>query len=195
MVVALAGGILVGISEACQLQGGRLACPPLDIFFAGSAFWGNLLALAGALAAAAYLIVGRWLRPTLSLMVYITTVYGVAAIALVLMAITSGNPLGGFTPPVYLAFLALAIGPQLLGHTSFNYGLRFLSAAFISVVLLGEPISSTILALIILKEIPTTLEVIGGIVILAGIYLATRSHAAGDSPHEQSAGQLESVRN
>jgi drug/metabolite transporter (DMT)-like permease len=76
---------------------------------------------------------------------------------------------------VYLAFLALAVGPQLLGHTSFNYGLRYLSAAYISVALLGEPIGSTILALLLLKEIPTTLEVVGGIVILAGIYLASRA--------------------
>ena len=111
-------------------------------------------------------------------MVYITTVYGVAAVALVVMALFSGKPMSGFSPRVYLAFLALAVGPQLLGHTSINYGLRYLSAAYVSVALLGEPIGSTILAMLILKEIPTALEVAGGIIILVGIYLASRSQSA-----------------
>jgi drug/metabolite transporter (DMT)-like permease len=174
MVIALLGGTLVGISEACSLSTSGLTCPPVSVFFQGQAFFGNLLALTGAIMAAAYLLVGRWLRPTVSLIVYITTVYGTAAIALVIMALFSRQPLGGFSWMVYLAFLALAVGPQLLGHTSFNYSLRYLSAAYVSVALLGEPIGSTILALIILKEIPTTLEVVGGIVILVGIYLASR---------------------
>lgn len=194
MFVALMGGSLVGISEACQFQAGRLVCPSIHVFIQGSAFGGNLMALSGALAAAAYLIVGRWLRPTLSLLVYITTVYGVAAIGLVVMALLSGNQLSGFRLPVYLAFLALALGPQLLGHTSFNYGLRYLSAAFISVILLGEPISSTILAMVILKETPTILEIVGGIVILIGIYLASRSQAAPETPRH-AARPLEGLKN
>jgi drug/metabolite transporter (DMT)-like permease len=200
MVVALVGGVMVGISEACQYQSSQLVCPPVDVFVQGKAFWGNLLALAGALAAAAYLLVGRWLRPTLSLMVYITTVYGVAAVALVVMALFSGNPLSGFSLPIYLAFLALAVGPQLLGHTSINYSLRYLSAAFVSVVLLGEPISSIILAMFILKETPTALEVAGGIIILVGIYLASRSQSATVEPPQaaepqRTVDQLEGVKN
>ena len=174
LLIALAGGALVAMSETCAVEAGRMVCPPLGDFFRGEAMFGNLLALGGALMAAAYMIVGRRLRPTMSLMVYITTVYGTAAAILLVLALFSGQPLVGFSPGVYAAFLALAIGPQLLGHTSFNYGLRFLPAAFVSVALLGEPIGTTILALIILKETPTTLEVVGGMIILAGIFLASR---------------------
>jgi drug/metabolite transporter (DMT)-like permease len=174
MVGALVGGTLVGLSESCQIQASGLACSQGAAFLQGSAFMGNLLALAGALCAAAYLLVGRFLRPTMSLVIYIFTVYGTAALALVGMALISGKPLGGFSPVVYLFFLLLAAGPQLLGHTSFNYGLRYLSASYVSVALLGEPIGSTILALIILKEIPSALEILGGVVILVGIYLASR---------------------
>jgi drug/metabolite transporter (DMT)-like permease len=169
----------VGLSEACDLQAGGLNCQALATFFRGSAFWGNSLALMGALTAAAYLLVGRWLRPTMSLMVYITAVYGVAAVVLVITALFSGQPLRGFSLPVYLALLALAIGPQLLGHTSFNYSLRYLSAAYVAVALLGEPIGSTVLALLVLKEVPSLLEIIGGIIILIGIYLASRSEPGG----------------
>lgn len=174
LLIALAGGTLVAMSETCAVEAGRMVCPPLGDFFQGDSMFGNLLALGGALMAAAYMMVGRRLRPTMSLMVYITTVYGTAAVILLMLALFSGQPLVGFSPGVYAAFLALAVGPQLLGHTSFNYGLRFLPAAFVSVALLGEPIGTTILALIILNETPTTLEVVGGMIILAGIFLASR---------------------
>jgi drug/metabolite transporter (DMT)-like permease len=174
LMIALAGGVLVAMSETCAVEAGRMVCPPLGDFFRGDSMFGNLLALIGALMAAAYMVVGRRLRPTMSLMVYITTVYGTAAVILLALALLSGERFGGFSPIVYAAFLALAVGPQLLGHTSFNYGLRFLPAAFVSVALLGEPIGTIILALLILNETPTTLEVVGGMIILAGIFLASR---------------------
>lgn len=174
LVIALVGGTLVGVSEACTLDGQGFICPSVSVFLQGNSSWGNLLALSGAIFAAAYLMVGRRLRSSMSLLAYITTVYGVAALVLLVMALLSGEPMAGFSPATYLFFLSLAVFPQLLGHTSFNYSLKYLSAAYVSVALLGEPIGSTILALILLKEIPTVLEVVGGVVILSGIYLATR---------------------
>jgi drug/metabolite transporter (DMT)-like permease len=174
LVVALAGGFLVGMSEACDLSTSGMVCPPITQFLQAETSLGNLLALAGALFAAAYLMVGRRLRPSLSLIGYITTVYSTAAVTLVIMALISGQVLAGFSSLIYLAFLALAVIPQLLGHSSFNYALGYLSAAYVSVALLGEPIGSTLLALVLLKETPTMLELVGGVIILAGIYLATR---------------------
>ena len=174
MVVALIGGVLVALSETCELSASGIACPSAAVFFQGESSWGNFLALAGAWMASAYLLVGRSLRPTMSLVVYIFSVYGVAAVVLVVMAVLSRQPLGGFSLPVYLFLLALAVGPQLMGHTSFNYSLRYLPAAYVSVALLGEPIGSTILAMILLNEAPAPLEVIGGVIILVGIYLASR---------------------
>jgi drug/metabolite transporter (DMT)-like permease len=176
LVVALAGGILVAMSESCTLAQGVFSCGAV-IDLQSQSMWGNFLALAGALFAAAYLMVGRRLRSTLSLLAYISTVYSTAAVVLIIMALLSGENLSGYSPLTYAAFLALAVVPQLLGHSSFNYGLRYLSAAFVSVALLGEPIGSTILALILLKETPAILEIAGGVIILIGIYLATRSQA------------------
>jgi drug/metabolite transporter (DMT)-like permease len=189
MVIALLGGTMVGLSNECTLGRVGLVCPPFSAFLQGSAFFGNLLALAGAVAASAYLLAGRFLRPTMALIPYIFSVYGMAAVILVLMALLSGQPVSGFSFPTYLFLLALAVGPQLLGHTSFNYGLRYLSAAYVSVALLGEPIGSTILAMIVLKETPTRLEIFGGIVILIGIYLATRSEGSA-ATREEIAGEL-----
>ena len=173
LLTALVGGILVGGSEACRFDAGVLTCPDLEGFFQGRAFLGNMLALVGAFMAAGYMLVGRRLRPTLSLVSYISTVYGTAALLLAIMALFSGEKLTGFSAPTYLWFLGLALVPQLLGHTSYNYALGYLPAAFVSVAVLAEPIGSSLLAVLVLGEIPTPLEVLGGVIILAGIGIST----------------------
>ena len=173
LVVALCGGVLVGLSEACQLGAAGLACPDAASFVQGKAFLGNGLALVGAFLAAGYLIVGRRVRPNLSLVSYISAVYATAAALLVIMALVSGERLSGFTLPVYAWMLCLAVIPQLLGHTSYNFALGYLPAAFVSVAVLAEPVGASFLAAVVLGELPTTLELIGGAIILTGIGLAT----------------------
>ena len=173
LLTALVGGILVGGSEACRFAAGVLTCPDLEGFFQGRAFLGNMLALIGAFMAAGYMLVGRRLRPTLSLVSYISTVYGTAALLLAIMALVSGEKITGFSTPTFLWFLGLALVPQLLGHTSYNYALGYLPAAFVSVAVLAEPIGSSLLAVLVLGEIPTSLEVLGGMIILAGIGIST----------------------
>jgi drug/metabolite transporter (DMT)-like permease len=68
----------------------------------------------------------------------------------------------------------LALVPQLIGHTAYNYALGFLSAAYVSVTVLGEPIVSTILALLFLRESPFPLQLLGGVFIFAALILSTR---------------------
>jgi drug/metabolite transporter (DMT)-like permease len=177
MAIALIGGTVVGLSDTCHLSAGGLACSPITAFVQGKAFLGDLLALAGALSASVYLLVGRGLRPKISLVVYIFSVYSIAAIVLVMMALISGQPVIGFPPITYLFLVLLAVGPQLMGHTAYNYGLGYLPAALVAVAMLGEPVGSTILALILLKEIPNLLEIAGGVLILVGIYLASRGQS------------------
>jgi drug/metabolite transporter (DMT)-like permease len=173
LAIALAGGVIVGMNEACQLSASGLTCAPLSSFFAGKAFLGDVLALIGALMAAGYMIAGRRLRPSLSLAGYIGTVYPVAAIVLDGMALASGVTMSGFTLPTIVVFAALAMIPQLLGHTSYNYALGYLPAAYVSIATLAEPIGTTLLAILVLGELPTPLEVTGGLIILCGIGLAS----------------------
>ncbi len=125
---------------------------------AGEAFWGDLLALTGAWAVAGYLIIGRRLRKGVSLLSYIFVVYGMAALVLVGVAVLAGLPFFGFSPFTYLMLLGLALIPQLLGHTTYNYALAYLSAAFVSVAALGEPVGSSILAYFLLDEIPERIK-------------------------------------
>ena len=138
----------------------------------------------GALTVAGYLLIGRSLRENMSLIPYIFVVYGMAALILIVIVLASGESLFGYEPQTFLWFLLLALIPQLLGHSSYNWALGYLPAAFVSVTLLGEPISSAILAYFILGETPTSLMIFGAILILIGIYISSRKENGPAIPNE-----------
>ena len=175
LVFALMGVVIVGISDICSVTNGSLSCPNLGEFIQGRAFIGDMLALFGAFAGAGYLLIGRKLRANMSLVSYISLVYGMAAIVLIIIMLAAGLKPFGYPPQSYVWLILLAIIPQLFGHSTFNWALGYLSAAFVSITLLGEPIGSTILAYIILQEKPTVLKLFGGGLILVGIFIASRA--------------------
>lgn len=162
--LSFAGGILIGAG---------------DFATGGRALLGDLLALAGGFSGALYIMLGRNVRPRLSLLAYITTCYGTAGALLWTLVIASGTPFTGFSAPTWWAFLGMAIVPQILGHSSYNWALRWFSSTTVAVCLLGEPIGSTILAWIFFGETLTPWKAAGGALILAGIVLAARSEKAG----------------
>jgi drug/metabolite transporter (DMT)-like permease len=172
LLVALLGTIVIGLNDICQ-QAAGFSCPPISQFFRGKAFLGDLLALAGAWTGAGYILIGRRLRPRLSLTPYIFLVYGLAGLVLIAMVLVSGQPAFGFSPMIYVYLLLLALLPQLLGHSSFNWALAHLPASYVSIALLGEPVGASILAAILLGEMPGGLKLVGIGLILAGILIAT----------------------
>ena len=137
------------------------------------ALLGNCLALVGAVCASGYLLIGRALRGRVSLLTYIWLAYSSAAVLLAIAVLISGSRVLGFTPSAYLLLLLLAIGPQLLGHTSFNWSLRHLSATFVALSILGEPVGSALLALTIFGERLAPLQLAGFLVVLVGIFTAS----------------------
>jgi drug/metabolite transporter (DMT)-like permease len=155
---AILGGAVVGFADAGQ--GGAASTR------------GDILALLGALSASGYLLVGRRLRSRMSLPLYVGIVYVTAAAALFLVVGITGQRLSGFSPLGYSWVLLLALGPQLLGHTSYNYALKYVSATFVTVTLLFEPVGATLLAIPLLSQVPSPLRIAGGLCILAGIVLA-----------------------
>ena len=91
-----------------------------------------------------------------------------------------GSP--GYPAGAYLWVLLLALGPQLLGHTSYNYALKYVSATFVTVTLLGEPIGASLLAIPLLSQVPSAARIAAGLCILAGIVIAARSEARQRGP-------------
>ena len=126
MALTIGGSIFIGVSDS----GGANA---------SNALLGNILALVGAITVSGYFLIGRKLRTRLTTLAYIWLVYSSAAVVLLIAALIQslaagrGLPLLGYPAPVYLLFLGMAVGPQLLGHTSLNWALRYVSATFVTI--------------------------------------------------------------
>jgi drug/metabolite transporter (DMT)-like permease len=136
--------------------------------------FGNLLALIGSWCFSAYLLIGRRLRAGLGLPAYIWLAYGAAALFLFAASGAGGVALFTLSNTAWLVLLAMALGPQLLGHTAYNWSLRYVSATFVAVVTLGEPVGSALMAFIIFGEGFAPLQFVGFSLLLAGIYLAAK---------------------
>jgi drug/metabolite transporter (DMT)-like permease len=141
------------------------------------AFLGDGLALIGALTAATYFVSGRRLRATLDLWPYVGLVYGSCFVVLLLLVALTGAPLAPQPPREIAIFVALALGPMLLGHTGLNWALKHSPAYVVNLTLLGEPVGATIIAALLpgIREVPGVLTLLGGSVVLAGILLAARA--------------------
>jgi drug/metabolite transporter (DMT)-like permease len=140
---------------------------------------GNALAVVGSLTVCGYLLIGRKLRAGVSLLAYIWLVYTCAALTLMVIAYASGQALAGFSLTAVLCLLGLGLGPQLLGHSGINWALKHVSASFIAVAILGEPIGSALLAWWIFGESFAPLQLAGFVMLLVGIFLASRNEAKG----------------
>lgn len=144
-----------------------------------NALLGDLLALVGAVTAATYFVSGRRLRATLDLWPYVGLVYGSCFVVLLLFVALTGAPLAPQPPREIAIFVALALGPMLLGHTGLNWALKHSPAYVVNLTLLGEPVGATIIAALLpgIRELPGALTLVGGVVVLAGILLAARGAA------------------
>lgn len=162
--------IAVGIAIA---MAGMVVMSAAGIGTLGSLF-GNALAVVGAVMASIYVLSGRYLRQRIALLPYVTVVYLVCAGVLFVFVLASDLPLVAYPLREWLLFLGMAIGPGLFGHTLINWALAHLESSVVSVSLLGEPVGSSLLALILLSEIPELLSVIGGAIVLTGIVITAR---------------------
>lgn len=173
--LAILGTIVVSLGAMIGFENGRIIVDLAGIGDGNQTLLGNSLALIGGISVAGYMIIGRRLRPHLSLLSYTTVVYGMAAVFLLLINLVGRQDLLGYSLTAYALFLAMSLIPQFLGHTSFNWALGFLPAAFVSLAALSEPVGATLLAMLIFQEFPGPLVIAGSILILTGVYLGGRS--------------------
>ncbi len=169
MIFGIAASIIGTIIIAMGSSGGTQ----------NSMMLGNFFAFLGAIFVAGYLIIGGIVRKSVSAGVYVFVVYSVSAIILFSMNFITGTPLYPYAPKEFMLFFLLAFCSSILGHTVYNYLVKYYSSTLISVSTLSEPIYASILAMIIFKEIPSIHTVIGGIIAIAGIYcyLITQNNA------------------
>ncbi|MFC7046162.1 DMT family transporter [Halobacteriaceae archaeon GCM10025711] len=169
----MVGGILVAVTGSVVMSVGGL----LDGGTGPAPLYGDALAVAGAIFAAAYVLVGRSLRQRVSLVPYVLIVYSACTVVLLGLVVGNGLALGGYPPVEWALFLGMAVGPGIFGHTAINWALKYVESSVVSVSLLGEPVGSTILAMAVFSEFPGVGEVLGGAIVLTGIYVTTTGRA------------------
>ena len=132
---------------------------------------GDLIALAGAASMAVYTIIGKVCRQRVSTPVYTFLVYASASLTVFVLLIFAHVPVMGYAPLNLLTALGMAVFCTLLGHSVFSWGLRYESAAFIATAKLLEPVFAAILGALLFREIPTAAVVLGGCLVIFGVFL------------------------
>ncbi len=160
--LALFGSFIIG---AADFQIGR------------EAFFGDLLALAAAVFVSGYLLIGRRMRGNISLPVYTFYTYGSSAVALIIASVATNTPFAPYPARDWILFLALAIVCTVIGHTVFNWVLRYVQASVVSVSVLGEPLGAILWASVFLREYPTLRQTVGACFIFGGLFIFTRFSA------------------
>ncbi|MGN4127069.1 DMT family transporter [Lysinibacillus sphaericus] len=142
-----------------------------DFKLSGSAFYGDMLALIACALITAYLLFGQDVRKRLSLVTYTMIVYMVSTITLFLYVLIKGESFGPYPTIDWIWFILLAIVPNLLGHTLFNWSIKYVSTNVVSIAILFEPIGAAVLAIFIFQEYLIATQIIGGLVVILGIIL------------------------
>jgi len=133
---------------------------------------GSVMALFGAIAGAAYLTTGRQARARISLLPYVWMAYGFGAITGGIVMVFMGVSPLGYSGEAYMWLILLTLGPQLIGHSSLNYAVGYLSATIVSVTTQSIAISAAIIAFFLFAEVPTLIEVFGSVVIAVGVLMS-----------------------
>jgi drug/metabolite transporter (DMT)-like permease len=168
-------GILVALAGTAVIAADRT--------IGSAALLGNLLALVGAVTVAVYVLIGRSSRTGgVGVLPYSVVVYSAAAVTLLPAALAFDVPLWGYSEETWFWLAAITLGPQLMGHTVFNWALRYIEASVISGVVLAEPVVAALLAWLILSERPGRLTLLGGAVVLSGLYLLLKGRPVPTEP-------------
>ncbi|MGG0643264.1 DMT family transporter [Sporosarcina gallistercoris] len=155
-VIAISGSVIISFG---------------DFQLGGTAFFGDILALIGCALITAYLLFGQDVRQRLSLVTYTFVVYSISTVTLFFYVLIKGESFGPHSQSDWMWFVLLALIPNLLGHTLFNWAIRWVSTNAISIAILFEPVGASILAYYIFHESLSTAQIVGGIVVLLGILL------------------------
>jgi drug/metabolite transporter (DMT)-like permease len=168
-------GILVALAGTAVIAG--------DGSVGSAAIFGNMLALVGAITVAVYVLIGRSSRTGgVGVLPYSIVVYSAAALTLLPVALLLDARLWGYPGETWFWLGAITLGPQIMGHTVFNWALRYVEASIISGTILAEPVVSALLAWLILSEKPGLPTILGGAVVLGGLFLLLRGYRIKPEP-------------
>ncbi|MEX0684526.1 MAG: DMT family transporter [Balneolales bacterium] len=161
---AFSGSVLLGFADSNSTQSSYQ-----------NPLLGNAMALSAAFLFSAYFLISQRLRQKSDWLNYVFRVYGFTAIACVSISLIMDISFN-MGKEAWLVGLALAIGPQIIGHGTMNYAVRSISPTFLSTLILMEPVGASLLALIFFAEIPPPLSILALTVIMTGIALTWKKN-------------------
>ncbi|TKJ39995.1 hypothetical protein CEE37_09675 [candidate division LCP-89 bacterium B3_LCP] len=149
-----------------------------DLELGSEYLWGDFLAFSGALMAAFYLLAGRSVRGKIHILPYITLIYSVAALALLPLCIIAESPLLSLSSNAYFWIFMLTLIPTLIGHSLYNWALRYMKAFTVNISIAVEPIGATFLAWLLFKEQPSSFLYLGAVMLIIAVAFAFRTEKA-----------------
>jgi drug/metabolite transporter (DMT)-like permease len=156
-------GMTVAISGAALIGWGDFGISYQNI-------QGDLLSILGTIVVAVHMLIGQKLIKTLPATVYSFSVFLTAVLIFAVYNLTLNIPMTGYSDKDWLIFLLLAVVPTVFGHVLFNWLLKYVTAATISMAILGEPVGASLLAFLLLDELLTISQWVGGVIVITGLY-------------------------
>ncbi|QFT90330.1 EamA-like transporter family protein [Bacillus sp. THAF10] len=147
-----------------------------DFKISGMALFGDFLALIACALVTAYLLFGQDVRKRVSIITYTFIVYSFSCLTLFIYVLISGDSFTNYAASDWFWFIMLAIFPTLLGHSLFNWAIKYISTNVISMAILFEPIGAAVLAYFVLEEIVTYSQFAGGLLVILSVGYFLRSN-------------------
>jgi drug/metabolite transporter (DMT)-like permease len=163
----LLGGLALALAGGALLVGTSLG-------FAVERVWGDLLALFTAVFYAGYLLAVKQLRRTFSTATILTCSGVVTCVLLFVVALVGRESFLAQTARGWMMLVLLALVGHVGGQGLIAYALAHLPAGFSAVSLLLQPVVAAVLAWLLLGEPLRRPQILGGLLILGGIGLASR---------------------
>ncbi|HPG38591.1 MAG TPA: DMT family transporter [bacterium] len=171
---------LAGVSGILITMAGGFIISRYDNAGQSGALFGNVLAVLGAIGASGYFLLGRKIRKTVDIFRYVAIVYSVSTLLLLILVLFK-NPvsLWGYSWQMMALLAAIALVPQVIGHTSINWALKYYSATAVTIVTLAESVCASLIAWLLLKEPLPVYKIVGGIILLSGVVLVLYAESRG----------------
>lgn len=167
--------VLGGIVTALASGGGSAGDSPL---------LGIVITLVASIAGATYMTIGRSVRRKISLVPYVWIVFGCGSLIGFVFVWLSGTPVVGHPGESYFWLLMIALVPQLIGHSGFNFALAYFSATIISLSTQILSVTAAVTAFFIFAELPGWGDVLGSLIVVTGVVLAIMGRRRQSVPHE-----------
>lgn len=160
ILVALGGGAVIMCSDLSVLLGGRLS--------------GNLFAFAAGICMGVYFAIGGKVRQTVDGSIYVMLVFGACAICFAAANAVTGTAVLGYPLTDYVYIVLMVFICQIGSHAVFNMCMGHVSSLYVSTWEAGDPVFSTLIALVLLRQVPSLTEVVGCIVVVAALLMYSR---------------------